>query len=223
VFIGHFGVGFAAKRLAPRTSLTTLIAAAIFIDVLWPLSVWLGLQQAHSHSGGTAIIPFDLSPYFHSLFMALVWSAVLALAYRARTHYAAGAVVVGLAASSHWLLDFISHDQNLSLMPGLAIRVGLGFGAETITSAAIEGTLFVVGLALYLRTTRAKGWVGHVSLWSIVGLLALAFLGALVGPLPSIAETLRSVPIAMLALVLWLILVDRTRALQTAPKALTDA
>jgi hypothetical protein len=223
VFIGHFGVGFAARRVAPRTSLTTLIAAAIFLDVLWPLSVWLGLQQAHSHSGGTAIIRFDLSPYFHSLLMGLVWGVVLALAYRARTRYATGAVVVGLAVLSHWLLDFVSHDQNLSLAPGLALRPGLGLCETKIAAASIEGALFIAGLALYLRTTRAKGWVGHVSLWSLVVLLALAFLGEIAGPLSPIVQTLRSSPLAMLALMLWLVLVDRTRPLRSAPEALTDA
>jgi hypothetical protein len=30
MFIGHFAVGFAAKRAAPRTSLAALIAAASF-------------------------------------------------------------------------------------------------------------------------------------------------------------------------------------------------
>lgn len=223
MFIGHFGVGFAAKRVAPRTSLTTLLAAAIFLDVLWPLTAWLGLQKAHIGPGGAAVTQLDLSPCFHSLFMGLVWAAVLALAYRLRTRYTAGAVAVGLAASSHWLLDFVSHDPNLSLAPWLGIRVGLGLCDTPVASASIEGGLFIAGLVLYLFTTRAKGWKGHVSLWSLVVLLVLAFLGDLAGPMPPVAETLRSIPLAMLTLMLWLVLVDRTRTQRTARQALTTA
>jgi hypothetical protein len=31
MFIGHFAVGFAAKRFVPRTNLALLIAAAVFL------------------------------------------------------------------------------------------------------------------------------------------------------------------------------------------------
>lgn len=34
MFVGHFGVALAAKRLAPRTSLGTLVLPAEFLDVL---------------------------------------------------------------------------------------------------------------------------------------------------------------------------------------------
>ena len=36
MFIGRFGVALAAKRVAPKTSLGTLILAAQFLDFLWP-------------------------------------------------------------------------------------------------------------------------------------------------------------------------------------------
>ena len=36
MFIGHFGVGFAAKRYAPRAGLGTLFLAAQYVDLLWP-------------------------------------------------------------------------------------------------------------------------------------------------------------------------------------------
>ena len=45
MFIGHFAVGFAGKRFAPRTNAATLIAAAIFLDILWPIFVLLGWEQ----------------------------------------------------------------------------------------------------------------------------------------------------------------------------------
>ena len=224
VHIGHIGVGFAAKRVAPRTSLATLVVAAYFLDLQWPLTLWLEHHGAHAGPGDPAFCPVDLGPYFHSLFMALVWGAVLALAYRARTRYATGAVVVGLAVLSHWVLDFVAHDPDLWLAPGLAMRVGLGLGDSSRALAISEGALVIAGLALYLRTMRAKSWVGHVSLWSMVGVLALRFFGHSVWhryDLPFAVETPRVFPFAVLVLMVWLILVDRSRTLRTAPEALT--
>jgi hypothetical protein len=35
MFIGHYAVGFALKRPAPRTSLGLLLASALFLDLIW--------------------------------------------------------------------------------------------------------------------------------------------------------------------------------------------
>ena len=45
MFIGHFGVAFAAKKVAPETSLGTLILAAQFLDFLWPFFLLLGIEH----------------------------------------------------------------------------------------------------------------------------------------------------------------------------------
>lgn len=36
MFIGHFGVGLGAKKIAAAPSLGTLFLAAQFVDLLWP-------------------------------------------------------------------------------------------------------------------------------------------------------------------------------------------
>ena len=36
--LGHIAVGFAGKRVAPKTSLGTLLLAPLFLDALWPMS-----------------------------------------------------------------------------------------------------------------------------------------------------------------------------------------
>jgi len=126
MFIGHFAVGLAAKRVAPKAGLTALITAALFLDVLWPLFLWLGLEQVRIAPGNTAFTPLDFAsyPWSHSLVTALVWSVVLGGLYRARTQYALGALWVGLAVFSHWALDWISHRADLPLWPG-GPKVGL--------------------------------------------------------------------------------------------------
>jgi hypothetical protein len=36
LFVGHFGLGFGAKKAAPAVSLGTLFLACQFADLLWP-------------------------------------------------------------------------------------------------------------------------------------------------------------------------------------------
>jgi hypothetical protein len=53
MFIGHFAVGFASKRVAPRTSMAVLIAAPLFLDILWPWFVLLGWERVRIDPGNT--------------------------------------------------------------------------------------------------------------------------------------------------------------------------
>jgi hypothetical protein len=52
MFIGHFAVGFAAKRFAPRSLLGALMAAPVFLDMLWPVFLLLGWEHPRIGCGG---------------------------------------------------------------------------------------------------------------------------------------------------------------------------
>ena len=51
MFLGHFAVGFASKKLAPETNLGWLIAAPIFLDLIWPVFLLLNLEQVKIEPG----------------------------------------------------------------------------------------------------------------------------------------------------------------------------
>src|SRR4051812_36177251 len=42
MFIGHYALGLAAKKFAPKTSLGTLFIAPTLADMLWPIFLLLG-------------------------------------------------------------------------------------------------------------------------------------------------------------------------------------
>jgi hypothetical protein len=69
MFIGHLAVALAAKKLAPKTSLGTLVLGADFADFLWPALLLLGLEQVRITPGITNVAPFDFVSYpiSHSL------------------------------------------------------------------------------------------------------------------------------------------------------------
>ena len=83
MFLGHYAVAIGAKRAAPRASLGTLIAAAAFLDLVWPVLVLLGLERVAVMPGATAFTPLDFEhfPISHSLVMSLVWGAAFGAAY----------------------------------------------------------------------------------------------------------------------------------------------
>jgi hypothetical protein len=219
MMLAHYAAGFAAKRAAPRTSLTVLVVASALLDIIFPPLVLLGMEKVRIDPGNTAFTPFDFMSYpiSHSLLMTLVWAGLFAWAYHARTRYARGALLVGLAVTSHWVLDLLSHRPDMPLAPGLPVKLGLGLWNSVPGTIVAEVGLFALGVWLYLRTTRARGWPGHVSLWSLVAVLALAFVGTAQGAPPPSIEAMGLVSIAIVIVqFFWLVWIDRTRELRPA-------
>jgi len=178
MFVGHFAVAFGAKKVVPRTSLATLIAAAQLLDLIWPILVLLGIETVRIDAAAPnpfLKLRFVHYPWTHSLLMAIVWGIGFALGYRARTGYGRGAAVVGALVVSHWVLDWITHRPDLQLAPGLAPRVGLGLWTSAAATVAVDGLLFVAGLAAYARTTRPRDRAGTAGCWGLVAFLVDAF------------------------------------------------
>jgi len=178
MFIGHFAVAFAAKKVAPKASLGTMVLAAAFLDVVWPVLVLLGIERFRIVPGFTAINPFDFTyyPWSHSLLMTLVWSLLVALVYFASSRDRAGTVWVGLVVASHWVLDFVSHRPDMPLYPGGSTRLGLGLWQSIPATFAVEGLLFAAGIAVYVQATKSKDRIGNIAWWAFVGLLLALYI-----------------------------------------------
>src|SRR2546422_6938590 len=76
MFVGHYGVSFAAKRGDRSIPLWVLFVAVQLLDVSWSLFVFFGIEKVRIVPGITASNPLDLyyMPYTHSLVAALLWS-----------------------------------------------------------------------------------------------------------------------------------------------------
>src|SRR3989442_12687364 len=111
MFVGHYGISFAARRLDKTIPLWVLFLAVQLLDLGWGVLVPLGVEKVRIVPGVTASNPLDLSymPYTHSLVAAIGWSAAAFLAYRlaARAAPPRAAAIVGVAAFSHWGLVFL--------------------------------------------------------------------------------------------------------------------
>jgi membrane-bound metal-dependent hydrolase YbcI (DUF457 family) len=170
MFIGHLAVGFAGKRATPRVPLWTLLLAAELPDVLWCVFLLVGIEHMRIQPGITKVNPLDLYdfPWSHSLLMDAVWGGVIGGIYYLWRRYARGAWLLFAAVLSHWLLDFASHRPDMPLAPGVHRYFGLGLWNSVIGTLAVEGLLWVVGVFLYLRATRARGRAGVYGFWIVI-------------------------------------------------------
>ena len=213
MFIGHFGVGFGAKAAAPKVSLGTLFLAAQFVDLLWPTFLLLGVEQVRIEPGITAVTPLNFVSYpiSHSLLAVLGWGLLVGVIYYIVRRERLGAVVLGLAVLSHWVLDAVVHRPDLPLVPGGTYLVGLGLWSSLTATLLVEGTIFAVGLWLYVRSTRAVDPVGRWALWGLVAFLVTIYVANLFGTPPPSVTALAWVGQAQWLLVAWGYWVDRHR------------
>ena len=177
MFIGHYAVGFAAKKVAPKASLGPLLAAPLLADMLWPVFVLLGIERVRIVPGIVAFNPLDLEymPWSHSLLMDVVWGLVFGGIYYAVTKYRAGGIAIFFGVVSHWVLDWVTHRPDMPLAPGLDTKLGLGLWNSVVGTRVVESILFIAGVWLYMRATRARDAVGRWAWWGLVGLLAVLY------------------------------------------------
>jgi hypothetical protein len=222
MFLGHFGLGFAAKRVAPQLSLGTAFLAAQFIDLLWPTLLLLRLESVRILPGATAVTPFVFEhyPFSHSLVAVAGWALALGAGVGAvRGSARIGAIVAALVLS-HWVLDALVHVPDLPLAPGFDTLVGLGLWNSLPATLALEGALFAMGVWIYAGSTRALDRTGRLALAGLVAFLVLVYLGNLFGPPPERVREVAWVGHAQWLLVLWGYWVDAHRQSLEAPQAL---
>src|SRR5579863_113831 len=129
MFIGHYALGLASKRIAPSVSLGALFLACQLADLIWPTLVLAGVESFTIRPGITAVTPLDFEhyPFSHSLLMLIVWGILLGVIYRAVTRSSRrSAIVLCALVVSHWVLDVVVHRPDMPLAPGLDARLGFG-------------------------------------------------------------------------------------------------
>jgi membrane-bound metal-dependent hydrolase YbcI (DUF457 family) len=213
VFIGHFGVAMAAKKVAPGPSLGTLVLAALLVDGIWPVFVLLGWERVEIVPGLTAVSPllFVSYPYTHSLVAGALWGGVLGLAYHLRRRDRVGALWLFALVLSHWGLDAISHRPDVPLWPG-GPQVGLGLWSSLPATLVVEFALFGTGAWLYASVTRSRDRVGTYAFGAFVGLLAAIYVSSVFGPPPPSVTVLAVSGLLGWLFVAWAYWIGRHRA-----------
>src|SRR3954470_13087223 len=214
MFLGHYGLSFAAKRAAPRTSLGALTFAGEFLDELWPILLLLGVEHVKIVPGLMAMSPLDFTDYpiSHSLVMAAVWGSLVGGAYFLSRKYGRGAWILGPLVVSHWFLDLPMHRADLPLWPGASSpKFGWGWGNSIAVTMIVEVTIYAAGVSLYARSTRALDKIGSWGLWIYIFVLAAIFFSSNGAPPPS-ERALAWTTLLLWVFIPWAWWVDKHRA-----------
>jgi len=217
MFIGHFGVGFAAKSLAPKVSLGSLFLAAQFLDLLWPTLLLLGVERVRIVPGATAVTPllFEHYPVSHSLLAVLGWALLMGGGYLLVRRERRGALILGALVISHWVLDAIVHQPDLQLFPGSTTVIGLHAWSSLLLTVSVEASLFAFGLWFYCRSTSPIDARGRWGLVALVVFLLAIYGGNLFSAPPPNTEAIAWVGQLQWLLVLWGYWIDRRRQVST--------
>lgn len=214
MFLGHFGLGFAGKRLAPALSLGALFLAVQWADLLFfPLTL-LGVEHFRIHPGDTVVTPMEFYdyPWSHGLASLVLWGVLFGAVYLVVRGARAAALLFGVGFVSHWFLDALVHRPDMPVLPR-GPHAGLGLWNSLPLTVLAEALVFGGGLLVYLRATRATDRVGTWALWALVALLAAAWIGSVAGPPPPNERVVAATGIAMWLLVPWGYWIDRHRAI----------
>lgn len=213
MFIGHYAVALAAKKVAPKTSLGTFVLAAQFLDLLWPLFLIAGLEHVRIAPGITSFTPLDFYdyPYSHSLVAVGLWSCAIGGIYFFIRKQARSALLVGACVLSHWLLDAVTHRPDLPLIPGGKTMVGFGLWNSFSGSVVVELMLFTLGIIWYVRATEAKDRIGRHAFWAWIAFLGSIWVVNMFSPPPPDENAIAIGGLSLWLIVLWAYWLDHHR------------
>jgi uncharacterized membrane protein len=213
MYIGHFALGFAAKKVAPKTSLGTLFLASQFLDLLWPLLLLLGVEKVRIDPGNTVVTPLDFTdyPFSHSLLFVFIWAVMIGGIYFLIKKEAWTSLILGFLVVSHWILDLLTHRPDLPLFPGSDIKMGLGLWNSLIGTILVEGGLFFFGVYCYFSATKAKNKTGRWALWALIAFFLITYFGNLFGPPPPAVKPIATIGLLQWLLIAWAYWIDHNR------------
>jgi hypothetical protein len=152
MFVGHYGVAFAAKTVAPRVPLGVTFIAVQLLDVLFAAFLFAGIEHMRIVPGFTQYNPYvlDYMPYTHSLAGSLGWSVAAGAAWYLLRRSGREALVVAGAVFSHFLLDVPVHTPDLPLLGEDSYKLGLGLWNHWPWALAAELVTLVGGWTIWM-------------------------------------------------------------------------
>jgi hypothetical protein len=215
MFIGHFALGFGAKKFAPQVSLGILFLACQLADLIWPNLVLFGIETLEIQPGATAMTPLDFVsyPYSHSLIALLLWSFVFAALYLALSRSGLkAAIVIAALVLSHWILDVLTHRPDMPITLSESPKIGAGLWNYPMIAIPVELLLFGIGVWFYHRCTKPLNRKGNIGFWALVLFLLIVYAANIFGPPPPSVTAVVWPAQAMWLIIAWGFWIDHNRA-----------
>ena len=207
MFVGHYGVSFAARSVDKRVPLWAWFVAVQWMDLVWCVLVLCGVEKLRVIPGFTEANALDLyyMPYTHGLAGSIALSLVLGtiVALFARGNRAMTMALIAAASFSHWILDLIVHVPDLPLF-GNSVKVGFGLWRHVLLSFPLELSVLALGAWCYVRRTALQSAKGRSLVWGFVVFLAIVQGLANFGPPPGSTTAMAIGALVSYAVLAWL-------------------
>lgn len=190
MFIGHYAAAFLVKKFEPKIPLWTLFLAAQFVDLIWDLFIFLGIEKMRVVPGFTASNPFDLyyMPYTHSLVAGFLWAVSVFFLSNLYFKDRRASLFLSLAVLSHWFFDLPVHAPDLPIFAD-NWKQGFRLWDYYWLELAVE-TLLIFGTAYFYISSREDITKKvRTKLYSFTGILVvLQIISHLIPPPPTDTE-----------------------------------
>ena len=148
--IAHASTALLIKRRFPRVGLWPLLIAVQFVELLWVLFSYLGIEHAQVTPNA---VHLDFIPYSHSIGTGVLLAG-LAIAFGRAGRRTAVGTAIALGVLSHVVLDIIQHEPNIALLPmAWGPRIGFNLQAIPLLDFVVE-LLFCLGCWKVFGGTR---------------------------------------------------------------------
>ena len=214
MFVGHYSAAFAAAALPKAPRLGALFVAAQLVDLGFFSLVLAGAEHMRLTAGITAMNNMDLyhMPWTHSLLGSAGWALGFGLIVAFWLRSRAACLIAGAVVLSHWLLDLLVHQPDLTLA-GSPPKLGFGLWNYPAIEMPLEIGLLLGSIWLFARATKGRIWPLAVLLAVLLGLQAFNWFAPQPTELDASQSILGLVAYVLAAILAWWVARGRSDAL----------
>lgn len=139
--INHATTALVIKRRYAKVPLPWLLLSVQFVEILWVLFNYLGIEMTTTESAIDTVRDIHLAymPYSHSLASSMLLALLAWVLVKKVCRSSLAANAVAIAILSHIVLDVFTHTRDIAVIPFLsAEKVGLGLYAVPAAAFFVE-------------------------------------------------------------------------------------
>src|SRR5947209_13193144 len=152
------------KRRFPRVGVWPLLIAVQFVELLWVLFSYLGIEHAQVTPNA---VHLDFIPYSHSIGTGVLLAG-LAIAFGRAGRRTAVGTAIALGVLSHVVLDIIQHEPNIALLPmAWGPRIGFNLQGFPVLDFLVELAFCITCWAIFRGT---KGLLVGIIIFNLLNI-----------------------------------------------------
>ena len=139
--INHAATALILKKRYPKVSLLWLLISVQFVEILWVLLNFLGIEHTSTGAAVSTVneIHLEYMPYSHSLVSSAMFALIAWIVVGRLCKQRIAAIALAIGIFSHIILDVLTHNQDISIFPFLPdMKIGIGLYSIPAVAFIVE-------------------------------------------------------------------------------------